>query len=193
MPDLWLARHGETEWTLSRKHTGTTDLPLTQNGERQAEAVGTRLRGHEFALVLSSPLARARDTAELAGFPDARTDPDLIEWDYGDYEGVTTAEIKRTDPDWDLWRDGCPNGESAPDVSVRADRVLERVADAAGPVLLFGHGHMTRSLAARALGWEVPGGRWLKLSTATLSIIGSEHGHPAVALWNDASHLGATA
>jgi broad specificity phosphatase PhoE len=188
--DLWLARHGETEWSLAGRHTGRTDVPLTAAGERQAAALGERLRGVSFALVLASPLERARRTAELAGFGDALAlDPDLMEVDYGEYEGRTTAEIQRARPDWDLWRDGCPGGETIADAAARAERVLARVRTVDGPVLLVGHGHLTRTLASRALTLDPGHGRHLALDPASLSIVGSEHAAPALRLWNDASHL----
>ncbi len=188
--ELWIARHGETEWTISRKHTGRTDLPLTTRGEAQATALGARLRGMQFAVVLVSPFIRALRTAELAGFGEqGEPERDLAEVDYGEYEGRTTSEIMRARPGWDLWRDGCPGGETVADAAVRADRVLARVRDAEGPVLLVGHGHMSRVLAARALREDPTLGRHLALDTASLSIVGSEHGEPAIRLWNDVSHL----
>lgn len=187
MKELWLARHGETEWTLSRQHTSRTDLELTPNGEVQSRALGERLRGHEFALVFSSPMKRARRTAELAGFGDGvELIEDFREWEYGEYEGITTKEIHaRLDPDWDLWRDGNPGGETTEQVSARADRVVERIRAAEGDVLCFGHGHMSRVLAARYLGVDATFGRYLLMGTATLSVIGEEHGHPALRLWNE--------
>jgi broad specificity phosphatase PhoE len=188
--ELWLARHGETEWSLSGRHTGRTDVPLTANGERQAAALGERLRGVSFSLVLASPLERARRTAELAGFGDRLVfDDDLMEVDYGDYEGRTTAEIRRARPDWDLWRDGCPGGETIAEAAVRAERAIARAHAADGPVLLVGHGHLTRTLSARALTLSPDHGRHLALDPASLSIGGSEHEAPALWLWNDASHL----
>ena len=188
--ELWLARHGETEWTLARRHTGRTDLPLTARGEAQAAALGARLRGTSFALVLASPLVRARRTAELAGFGDVlELDDDLMEVDYGEYEGRTTSEIRRARPGWDLWRDGCPGGETIADAARRAARVLVRARAADGPALLFGHGHLTRTLAACALGVDPSVGRHLALDPTTLSIVGSEHAAPALRLWNDAGHL----
>ncbi|HEX5146088.1 MAG TPA: histidine phosphatase family protein [Conexibacter sp.] len=188
--ELWLARHGETEWSLSGRHTGRTDVPLTRNGERQAAALGERIAGARFALVLASPLSRARRTAELAGYADALAlDDDLMEVDYGDYEGRTTAEIRRARPDWDLWRDGCPGGETIAEAAARADRVLARARAADGPVLLVGHGHLTRTLASRALTLSPDTGRHLALDPASLSIVGSEHAAPALRLWNDAGHL----
>jgi probable phosphoglycerate mutase len=186
--ELWLARHGETEWTLSRQHTSVTDLDLTDSGVEQSRALGRRLAGRQFAVVLSSPALRARRTAELGGF-EPQLEPDFTEFRYGEYEGVTTAEIKRERPDWDLWRDGCPGGEQTAEVAARADRVIERLRAAGGPALVFGHGHMSRVLSARWLGLDGTGGRFLMMSTATLSIIGVEHGQPAIRLWNDASHL----
>jgi broad specificity phosphatase PhoE len=188
--ELWLARHGETEWSLSGRHTGRTDVPLTARGEWQARALGSRLRGMAFALVLASPLERARRTAELAGFGAAlQLDPDLMEVDYGEYEGRTTAEIRRARPDWDLWRDGCPGGETIADAAARAERALARARAADGPVLLVGHGHLTRTLAARALTLDAGHGRHLALDPASLSIVGAEHAAPALRLWNDAGHL----
>jgi len=188
--ELWLARHGETEWSLSGRHTGRTDVPLTARGEEQAAALGSRLRGASFALVLVSPLERARRTAELAGFGDAlELDSDLVEVDYGEYEGRTTAEIHRSRPDWDLWRDGCPGGETIAEAAARAERVIARVRAVDGPVLLVGHGHLTRTLASRALTLDPDHGRHLALDPASLSIVGAEHAAPALWLWNDASHL----
>lgn len=188
--ELWLARHGETEWSLSGRHTGRTDVPLTAHGEEQAAALGARLRGVSFALVLTSPLERARRTAELAGFGDELDfDSDLMEVDYGEYEGRTTAEIHRARPDWDLWRDGCPGGETIAEAAARAERVLARVRAVDGPVLLVGHGHLTRTLASRALTLDPDHGRHLALDPASLSIVGAEHAAPALWLWNDASHL----
>ena len=188
--DLWLARHGETEWSLAGRHTGRTDVPLTAAGERQACLLGERLAGIGFALVLASPLARALRTAELAGFGDVlEVDADLMEVDYGQYEGLTSAEIRRVRPEWDLWRDGCPGGETIRDAAARAERVLARARATDGPVLLVGHGHLTRTLATRALTLDPDHGRHLALDPASLSIVGSEHAAPALRLWNDASHL----
>jgi len=188
--ELWLARHGETEWSLSGRHTSRTDVPLTARGERQAVALGERLVGVEFALVLASPRERARRTAELAGFGDVLVvDEDLVEVDYGDYEGRTTAEIRRVRPGWDLWRDGCPGGETIGQAAARAERVLARAREAGGPVLLVGHGHLTRTLASRALTLDPDHGRHLALDPASLSIVGSEHAAPALRLWNDSGHL----
>jgi broad specificity phosphatase PhoE len=188
--ELWLARHGETEWTLSRQHTGVTDIPLTANGEEQARLLGNRLRDVEFDVVVSSPATRARLTADLAGFANFEIDEDFVEYNYGEYEGITTAEIRKTRPDWDLWRDGCPGGETTAETAARADRVIERIRSRGGEAaLVFGHGHMSRVLSARWLGLDGTAGRYLIMQTATLSIIGVEHGHPAIRLWNDGSHL----
>jgi len=188
--ELWLARHGETDWSRAGRHTGRTDIPLTTEGERQAMALGERLRGVDFARVLASPLERARRTAELAGFGAAmELDEDLMEVDYGEYEGRTTAEIHRMRPDWDLWRDGCPGGETIVQAAERAERVLARARTVDGPVLLVGHGHLTRTLASRALALAPAHGRHLALDPASLSIVGAEHAVPALWLWNDASHL----
>ncbi len=185
-PELWLVRHGETEWSRSGRHTGRTDVPLTAHGEEQAAALAPLLAGRRFALVLASPLARAARTAELAGVEAITLDPDLMEVDYGDYEGATSAEIHRAQPDWDLWRDGCPGGETIAQAAQRAARVLARVRALAPrePVLLVAHGHLLRTLAACALGWEPACGAQLALDPATLSIVGSERDVPALTLWN---------
>jgi broad specificity phosphatase PhoE len=180
-----LARHGETEWSLNGRHTGSTDLPLTENGRRQAEALGRLLAGRRFELVLSSPLSRALDTCRLAGYAPQLRD-DLREWDYGEYEGLTTAEIRRTRPDWYLFRDGCPGGETPEQVGTRVDRVIGEARSVGGDVALFGHGHCLRVLAARWLGFAPGEGGRFVLSTATLSVLGSEHARPAVRLWNRA-------
>ena len=182
---IWLVRHGETEWSLSGAHTGRTDIPLTANGEIQAAALGRRLAGHSFDLVLTSPMARARETCRLAGFGDrAEIDPDLVEWNYGDYEGKSTAEIRRWRPDWLLWRDGVPNGETVEGVGERADRVIARVAGVNGDVALFAHGHVLRILTARWLGLEAAAGRLFALGTATLSTLGYEHETRVITSWN---------
>lgn len=184
MNQIWLVRHGETEWTVSRQHTGKTDIPLTQPGEAQAKALGAELAGHRFELVLTSPLARARRTAELAGFTDAVADGALVELDYGDYEGLTSAQIRETRPDWFLWRDGSPGGESIEAAGWRADGVIERIGGLAGDVLLFGHGHFSRVLGARLLGLPPSDGSLLMLSPASISIVGSEHERRALRTWN---------
>ena len=182
--EVWLVRHGETEWSRSGRHTSTTDLPLLPDGERVAKGLHERLAGPEFALVLTSPRQRARRTAELAGYADAEVDDDLVEWTYGDYEGVTTEEIRRTVPGWTVWSAPCPGGESAADVSARLDRVVARVREAAGPALIFGHGHALRALTARWLGLPVTDGRLFRLDTATVSVLGHERESPVVLRWN---------
>ena len=192
LPEFYLARHGETAWTVSRQHTGRTDIPLTSRGERNALALGERLRGMDFAKVMTSTLERARKTAELAGFGGvAKADPELIEWDYGQYDGKTTDEIRRENPGWSLFRDGCPGGESVTAVGARADRVAARLRAVGGRVLLFGHGHFFRVLSARWLGLPASDGRLFYLSTASLSILGYEHSRdkPVVRLWNDDRHV----
>ena len=182
--EVWLVRHGETEWSRSGRHTSTTDLPLLPDGERVARGLRDRLTGREFALVLTSPRERARRTADLAGFADAEVDADLVEWTYGDYEGVTTPEIRRTVPGWTVWSAPCPGGESAEQVSTRLDRVVARARDAGGPVLLFGHGHALRVLTARWLDLPATDGRLFRLDTATVSVLGHERESPVVLRWN---------
>ena len=192
LPVIYLARHGETAWSLSGQHTGRTDLPLTEGGERNARALGARLRGLVFAKTFTSPLQRAVRTCELAGFGNgAELDPDLMEWDYGQYEGRRTAEILEERPDWQLFRDGCPGGETPAEIGARADRVVSRVRAVHGDALLFSSGHILRVLAARWLGLEAAGGRSFVLGTAALCILGYEHnlGEPAIRLWNDTHHL----
>jgi probable phosphoglycerate mutase len=185
-----LVRHGETEWTLSRQHTGTTDIPLTDNGRRQAEAVAPRLAGREFALVLSSPLGRALETCRLAGLGDSpEISADLLEWNYGEYEGVTTADIRKTDPGWDLWRDGCPGGENAAQVAARVGRVIARLRDLDGDAALFAHGHVLRVLAACWIEQPPEEGARLALSTATIGVLGWERETPVIWRWNDGAHL----
>jgi len=188
LPVVFLARHGETAWTVSGQHTGHTDIPLTTNGEAQAERLGERLRGMTFASVLASPLRRARRTCELAGFgSQAEIEPDLIEWNYGDYEGRRTVDIHAERPDWQLFRDGCPGGESAEDVGARADRVIGRVRNTGGDVLLFSSSHFLRVFTARWLGLEAGAGRFFVLDTATLSAVGYEHdvSQPVIRLWDE--------
>src|SRR5262245_61744838 len=176
LPIVYLARHGETAWTLSGQHTGLTDLPLTKRGERNARRLQERLRGVTFARVFTSPLQRATRTCELAGFGAvAQIDRDLVEWNYGAYEGRRTADIHQERPEWQLFRDGCPGGESPHEVGVRADRVVRRVRAVQGDVLLFSSGHFLRVLAARWLGLEAVMGRYFLLSTASLSGLGYEH------------------
>lgn len=194
LPVVHLARHGETAWSLSGQHTGRTDLPLTERGERNARRLGERLRGLRFVTVLTSPLQRAARTCELAGFgKSAQLDPDLVEWDYGRYEGRTSAEIHAERPEWQLFCDGCPGGESPAQIGARADRVVGRVRALQGDVLIFSSGHFLRTLAARWLGLEPAAGRYFLLATASLSALGYDHGpsEPAIRLWNDASHVGA--
>jgi broad specificity phosphatase PhoE len=191
LPEVVLARHGETEWTVSGQHTGRTDLPLTPRGERNARALVQRLAGRTFAEVLTSPLQRARQTAELAGFGGvARTAPDLVECDYGEYEGLTTDEIHERRPKWNVFRDGCPSGESVAAAATRADRVIEGLRASGGNILVFGHGHFFRVLAARWLGLPAGAGSLFVLSTAAVSILGYEHDldEPAILLWNDCQH-----
>jgi probable phosphoglycerate mutase len=189
LKSLWIARHGETEWTLSRRHTSITDLDLTETGARQSVALQKRLSNERFETVLTSPALRAVRTAKLAGFPDARPVDDLVEYRYGEYEGLTTKEIKDERPDWDLWRDGCPEGESTEEVAARAARVLKVVLAVSGSVLIFGHGHMSRVLTTRYLGLSAEWGAHFVFSTAAVSTLGYEHERPAILLWNDTAHL----
>jgi probable phosphoglycerate mutase len=192
LPIVFLARHGETAWSLTGQHTGRTDLPLTERGERNAHALGERLNGLKFAKVFTSPLLRARRTCELAGFGAvAEVDQDLVEWDYGEYEGRRTSEIRAERPGWQLFCDGCPGGESPDQVGERADRVLNRLRAVRGDVLLFSSGHFLRVLAARWVGLEPAGGRLFLLSTASLSALGYEHDicQPVICLWNDTRHV----
>lgn len=192
-PVVYLARHGETAWTISRQHTGMTDLPLTARGEVEAGQLGERLGGLSFAGVLTSPLQRAVRTCELAGFgAAAEVEPDLLEWNYGAYEGRTSADIRAERPDWQLFRDGCPGGESPDQVGARADRVARRVRAMSGDVLLFSSGHFLRVFAARWLGLEPGAGRYFLLGTASLSAVGYEHdrSEPAIRLWNEIPHPG---
>jgi broad specificity phosphatase PhoE len=193
LPVVYLARHGETAWTVSGQHTGVTDLPLTAPGEVQARQLGERLAGLMFASVLTSPLRRAVRTCELAGFGSAaRVEPDLREWNYGAYEGLTSVEIRNERPDWQLFRDGCPGGESPDQVGERADRVARRVRAMGGDVLLFSSGHFLRVFAARWLELEPGAGRHFLLGTASLSAVGYEHdrSEPAIRLWNEIPHSG---
>jgi probable phosphoglycerate mutase len=179
-------RHGETEWSASLRHTGRTDVPLTDSGRRQARSLAAVLEGRAFALVLCSPLSRARETCELAGFGEgAVIDEDLSEWNYGEYEGLTTAEIRATRPDWWLWRDGCPGGEGPAEVGARADRVLSRVrAVSGGDVLVFAHGHILRVLTARWLAMEPAAGARFALATASLGVLGWERDTEVIERWN---------
>ncbi len=193
LPVIWLARHGETAWSLSGQHTGLTDLPLTERGARNARQLGERLQGLTFAKVFTSPLQRATRTCELAGFGAvAEVDRDLLEWNYGDYEGRTSADIHRERPDWQLFRDGCPGGELPSQVGARADRVVSRVRAIEGDVLIFSSGHFLRVLAARWLGLEAAGGQHFLLGTASLSALGYEHNlsQSVIRLWGETSHVG---
>jgi broad specificity phosphatase PhoE len=192
LPQAYLARHGETAWSLSGQHTGKTDLPLTAKGEENARRLGARLQGHIFSKVWTSPLQRAKRTSELAGFSAiAQLDPDLVEWDYGGYEGLTSAQIHSKRPDWQLFRDGCPGGESPAQVAARADRVVQKIRAVPGNVLLFSSGHFLRMLGARWLRLEPQDGKCFLLGTASLSILGYEHDaeEPVIRLWNDVHHL----
>lgn len=181
---VWLVRHGATDWSESGRHTGRTDVQLTSDGESTARTLAPVLAAQPFVLVVTSPLERARRTAELAGFPDAEVDPDLLEWDYGDYEGVTTPEIRQTVPDWTVWTRPCPGGETAEQVAERLDRVIERLRSLDGDALVFGHGHALRALAARWLGESVAAGRFYRLDTATISVLGLEREQPVLQRWN---------
>jgi probable phosphoglycerate mutase len=183
--EIWLIRHGETEWSRSGAHTGRTDLPLTDAGRENAAAVGRWLAGRRFAWVLTSPLDRARETCRLAGYGDAaQVEPNLREWDYGDYEGRTTADIRQGNPGWFLWTDGPLHGETMAQVRARADAVLARVGQGEGDVALFAHGHILRILTARWLGLAPDCGRLLALSTASVSVLGWEHETRVIAKWN---------
>lgn len=179
-----LVRHGATEWSTSGRHTSATDLALLPEGEQGARDVAARLAGTRFSEVLTSPLRRARDTAELAGFADAEVCADLVEWGYGDFEGRTTAAIREETPGWTLWTHGAPGGESAEDVAARCDRVVARIRAARGPVLVFAHGHVLRVLAARWLGLAPAEGRLFRLDTSTVSVLGHERETPVLLRWN---------
>jgi len=192
LPIVYLARHGETAWTLTGQHTGLTDLPLTERGERNARRLAERLRGAIFAKVFTSPLQRATRTCELAGFGAvAEIDRDLLEWNYGEYEGRLTTDIHKERPDWQLFRDGCPGGESPKEVGTRADRAVKRMRGVKGDVLLFSSGHFLRVFAARWLGVDAAFGRYFVLSTASLSALGYEHNlsEPVIRLWDDTRHV----
>jgi broad specificity phosphatase PhoE len=198
LPQIYIARHGETAWTITGQHTGSTDLALTERGERNARRLGERLSGLEFARVYCSPLLRARRTCELAGFGPltgtssaaAEFDPDLVEWNYGDFEGLTTADIRKQRSAWQLFRDGCPGGESVAQIGARADRVIGRLRSLGADALLFSSSHFIRVLAARWLGLDPSGGRYFVLDTAALSVLGYEHNldEPVLRLWNDVRH-----
>ncbi|HXH80477.1 histidine phosphatase family protein [Nocardioides sp.] len=182
--ELWLVRHGETEWSRDGKHTSTTDLPLTEHGVEVARGLAPRLVDVEFAQVFTSPRQRARVTAELVGFPDATPDDDLVEWAYGDYEGVTTKEIRRTVPGWTVWSHPVPGGETPREVTERLDRVVAKVRASSGRTLVFAHGHSLRALTARWLEQPVTDGRYFRLDTSTLSVLGYERETPVLLRWN---------
>jgi probable phosphoglycerate mutase len=184
MNELWLVRHGKTEWSANGRHTSTTDLPLLPEGEEVARSLAPRLAEPSFALVLTSPMLRARRTAALAGFESAEVDEDLVEWDYGDYEGVTTKEIRERVPGWTVWNQPVPGGETETHVCARLDRVVARAQACDGDTLVFGHGHALRALAARWLRRPVSFGQHLRLDTATVSVLGWEHEAPVVLRWN---------
>jgi broad specificity phosphatase PhoE len=191
-PNIWIVRHGQTEWSVAGKHTGRRDIPLTPEGEEEARKLAARLRPIRFDAVLASPLERARKTCELAGF-GARAEPvpDLMEWNYGDYEGLKSADIRAKRPDWSLFRDGCPGGEQLKDVVLRADRVVQRLKSAAANVLLFSHGHFLRVLATRWAGISPESGSRFGLAPASISILAwdAASGEPIIDRWNDVSHL----
>jgi probable phosphoglycerate mutase len=184
-PEIWLIRHGETEWSLSGQHTGRTDLPLTAAGERHAEQIGRFLAGRPFALVLTSPLQRARETCRLAGYASvAQADPDLREWDYGAYEGRTSAQIQESVPGWSIWTSPVPQGETIQQVAERAGRVIARASAAGGDVALFAHGHLLRILTACWLGLGPDAGRFFALGTASVSVLGYERETRVISRWN---------
>lgn len=188
---IWLVRHGETEWSRSGQHTGRTDIPLTEAGRAQARALGQRLEGHRFGLVLTSPSSRAADTAAIAGFAGAGRDPDLHEWDYGALEGRTTPEIREAYPDWTIWTGPWPGAETPEAVGRRVDRVLARCLDPTidGDRLLFAHGHLLRVLAARWLELPATSGSWFALGTATIGVLGWDREQRVIETWNEACHL----
>ncbi|MCX4236425.1 histidine phosphatase family protein [Streptomyces sp. NPDC020707] len=194
-PRILLARHGQTQWSLSGKHTGRSDIPLLEEGRRGAKLLGERLHrapldGLPGAEILTSPLARARETCEIAGFGDRATPWDaLMEWDYGAYEGLTPDEIRADRPDWLIWRDGVPGGETLAEVSARADEVVERVRAGERDVLVFAHGHILRSIGARWLGLDIDFAARVRLNPTSLSVLGWAYGEPAIETWNDCGHL----
>ncbi len=188
--EIYLARHGETEWSLSGRHTGKTDVPLTDNGRRHAEALGARLRGCDFAAVLTSPLERARETCRLAGFGDRCVErPDLVEWDYGEYEGMTTPQIRESVPGWTIWTHDTPGGETLTQVGARCDALIEELLEVDGDVALFAHGHILRVLGTRWIDLPPDHAARLALSTGTLSILAWEREQRVLELWNDGSHV----
>jgi broad specificity phosphatase PhoE len=191
LPKIYLARHGQTEWSVLGRHTGRTDIPLTNRGEEEAKSLGRRLNPIQFAHIISSPLQRARRTCELAGFEKFEAEPDLMEWAYGELEGITSKEFLQSNPDFDLFRDGPPAGETLIEVGARADRMIQRLRSMEGDILLFSHGHFLRILAARWIGLSAGQAANLHLLTASLSILSYEHtlSRPAIWLWNDTSHL----
>jgi broad specificity phosphatase PhoE len=189
-PELWLVRHGETEWSHAGRHTGRTDIPLTQRGREQAERLGTMLEGRTFSLVLTSPLERAHETCRIAGLAGGATvSADLMEWDYGAYEGQTTAELRKKVPGWDVWTSEPSGGEGLSGVGARADAAIALAVSAVGPVVLFAHGHLLRILAARWLELEPLHGQSFELATASVSILGYERERRVIRRWNDVSHL----
>ena len=189
-PEIFLARHGETEWSLSGQHTGTSDIPLTDNGRRHAQALGTRLAGREFAAVFTSPLSRASETCKLAGLGDqAVVREELLEWDYGDYEGRTTEDIRKTVPGWTVWSHESPGGETPEEVGARCDALIEDLLEFDGNVACFAHGHLLRVRGARWMGIPAVKGANLALSTGTLSILGWERVNRTLELWNDGTHI----
>ncbi len=181
---IWLVRHGETEWSADGRHTSTTELDLTERGIEVAQALRERLAGEKFDLVLTSPRRRARVTAELAGFPDAQVDEDLVEWAYGDYEGITTVQIRETVPGWTVWTHPTPGGETAEEITRRLDRVVERIHADDRNTVIFGHGHALRALAARWIEQPVSEGRFFYLDTSTISVLGYDRGNPVIIRWN---------
>jgi broad specificity phosphatase PhoE len=189
---IWLVRHGETEWSRDGRHTGRTDIPLTETGREQARMLGPRLAGHPFSLVLTSPRSRAAETARIAGFADVLVDDDLCEWDYGAYEGRTTAEIQAEDPGWSIWAGPWSGGETVDEIGARADRVIARCLDPAinGDVLLFAHGHFLRVLGARWIALPPAGGAKFALGTASLSVLGWERSNRVIEAWNEAGPTG---
>jgi broad specificity phosphatase PhoE len=189
LPRVYLVRHGETAWSQAGRHTGRTDVPLTEEGEQNARQLGKRLQGIDFLTILSSPLVRARRTCELAGLGQKmKTDPDLQEWDYGEYEGRTTADIQKVRPGWNIFSDGCPGGETLKQIELRADSIIVRLRRTAGNVAIFSHGHFLRILTVRWLNLPAIEGRRFLLQAAALGILGYEHNNadePALVLWND--------
>ena len=189
--EIYLARHGETEWSLSGQHTGITDIPLTERGRGHAEALGDRLAGHEFAAVFASPLERALETCRLAGFGDRCVErPELVEWNYGEYEGMTTPQIRESVPGWTVWTHDTPGGESPAEVGARCDALIEELLEVDGDVVLFAHGHILRVFGARWIALPPEHGARLALSTGTLSVLGWERDNRVLRLWNDGSHQG---